>query len=167
MSLLPLSLPTPAPTPTPTPTATTATTPVPSAESSPPPLSLPQLSAAGSAVQPPTIHFYPATPSADTPVIHPSDYGFRDSGLPQEVSPIGIHSHNHQFPQYSQASGHGSQTMLSVENANISIPTGNKSCILPSPSSGPAGRKQRFTMGPRVDCVKCRMGVKGHWVHLD
>ena len=146
MSLLPLSLPTPAPTPTPTPTATTATTPVPSAEPSPPTLSLPQLSAAGSAVQPPTIHFYPATSSADTPVIHPSDYGFRDSGLTQEVSPIGIHSHNHQLPQYSQASGHRSQTMLSVENANISIPTGNKSCILPFPSSGPAGRKLQWAL---------------------
>ncbi|KAF5386965.1 hypothetical protein D9615_001889 [Tricholomella constricta] len=26
-------------------------------------------------------------------------------------------------------------------------------------------RKQRFTMGPRADCVKCQMGVKGHSVH--
>jgi hypothetical protein len=26
-------------------------------------------------------------------------------------------------------------------------------------------RKQRFTMGPRTDCEKCRLGVKGHWVH--
>ncbi|KAG2157393.1 hypothetical protein DEU56DRAFT_764408 [Suillus clintonianus] len=30
-----------------------------------------------------------------------------------------------------------------------------------------SGRKQRFTMGPRADCLKCRMGVKGHWVHFD
>ncbi|KAH7922838.1 hypothetical protein BV22DRAFT_1197150 [Leucogyrophana mollusca] len=28
-------------------------------------------------------------------------------------------------------------------------------------------RKQRFTMGPRADCLKCKMGVKGHWMHLD
>ncbi|KAF9466353.1 hypothetical protein BDZ94DRAFT_1319611 [Collybia nuda] len=26
-------------------------------------------------------------------------------------------------------------------------------------------RKQRFTMGPRADCEKCRLGVKGHSVH--
>lgn len=28
-------------------------------------------------------------------------------------------------------------------------------------------RKLRFTMGPRSDCEKCRLGVKGHWMHLD
>jgi hypothetical protein len=28
-------------------------------------------------------------------------------------------------------------------------------------------RKQRFTMGPRSDCEKCRLGVKGHWMHFD
>ncbi|KAF8061580.1 hypothetical protein FPV67DRAFT_1509477 [Lyophyllum atratum] len=26
-------------------------------------------------------------------------------------------------------------------------------------------RKQRFTMGPRTDCIKCQLGVKGHSVH--
>lgn len=30
-----------------------------------------------------------------------------------------------------------------------------------------SGRKQRFTMGPRADCLKCRMGEKGHWMHFD
>ncbi|KAJ6630632.1 hypothetical protein B0H10DRAFT_1982110 [Mycena sp. CBHHK59/15] len=29
------------------------------------------------------------------------------------------------------------------------------------------GRKQRFMMGPRANCEKCRLGVKGHSVHLD
>ncbi|KAL0947062.1 hypothetical protein HGRIS_013203 [Hohenbuehelia grisea] len=28
-------------------------------------------------------------------------------------------------------------------------------------------RKPKFTMGPRADCEKCRMGVKGHWMHFD
>ncbi|KAH0584349.1 hypothetical protein H2248_009889 [Termitomyces sp. 'cryptogamus'] len=32
-------------------------------------------------------------------------------------------------------------------------------------STVPASRKQRFTMGPRADCIKCRMNVKGHSVH--
>ncbi|KAJ3542817.1 hypothetical protein NM688_g5934 [Phlebia brevispora] len=36
-------------------------------------------------------------------------------------------------------------------SASISIPT----------------RKQRFTMGPRADCEKCRLGVPGHWMHID
>ena len=26
---------------------------------------------------------------------------------------------------------------------------------------------QRFTMGPRADCEKCRLGVPGHWMHFD
>lgn len=36
-----------------------------------------------------------------------------------------------------------------------------------SPSSAGCMRKQRFTMGPRADCEKCRAGIRGHWVHFD
>lgn len=39
-------------------------------------------------------------------------------------------------------------------------------CQYPGQVSSP-GRKQRFTMGPRADCLKCRMNVKGHWMHFD
>jgi len=28
-------------------------------------------------------------------------------------------------------------------------------------------RKPRITMGPRTDCEKCRLGIKGHWMHLN
>ncbi len=35
------------------------------------------------------------------------------------------------------------------------------------PSTPTSTRRQRFTMGPRADCEKCRMGVKGHWIHFD
>ena len=37
----------------------------------------------------------------------------------------------------------------------------------PSPSRPPAtpSFQRRFTMGPRLDCEKCRMGVKGHYAH--
>ncbi|KAF5365742.1 hypothetical protein D9758_003269 [Tetrapyrgos nigripes] len=35
-----------------------------------------------------------------------------------------------------------------------------------STTSSPS-RRHRFAMGPRADCWKCRMGVKGHAVHLD
>ncbi|KAI0070355.1 hypothetical protein K474DRAFT_1670166 [Panus rudis PR-1116 ss-1] len=27
--------------------------------------------------------------------------------------------------------------------------------------------QQKFTMGPRADCEKCRLGVKGHYAHFD
>ena len=27
--------------------------------------------------------------------------------------------------------------------------------------------KRRVSMGPRADCDKCRLGVKGHWMHYD
>lgn len=36
--------------------------------------------------------------------------------------------------------------------------------IPPTPTSA---RRQRFTMGPRADCEKCRMRVKDHWMHFD
>ncbi|TFK42971.1 hypothetical protein BDQ12DRAFT_677112 [Crucibulum laeve] len=39
-------------------------------------------------------------------------------------------------------------------------PTSSMSCI-----NSP--RKPRFTMGPRADCERCRLGTKGHWVHID
>ena len=45
-------------------------------------------------------------------------------------------------------------------------PSMGSSMDISSKSTTP--RKQpRFTMGPRADCEKCRLGVKGHFVHLD
>ncbi|PBK78006.1 hypothetical protein ARMSODRAFT_1077621 [Armillaria solidipes] len=50
----------------------------------------------------------------------------------------------------------------SLTPMNISMDsTGPRSSTL-SPS-----KKQRVTMGPRSDCEKCRLGMKGHWMHLD
>lgn len=40
----------------------------------------------------------------------------------------------------------------------------------PVQADGTHGRpkpKPRFSMGPRTDCEKCRLGVKGHWAHFD
>lgn len=34
--------------------------------------------------------------------------------------------------------------------------------LMPSPM-----RRSRFTMGPRPDCDKCRLGVPGHYAHFD
>jgi hypothetical protein len=45
----------------------------------------------------------------------------------------------------------------------MSISPTNSYAVLGSPAS----KKQRFMMGPRANCEKCRLGVKGHWVHLD
>ncbi|THU92171.1 hypothetical protein K435DRAFT_780340 [Dendrothele bispora CBS 962.96] len=55
-------------------------------------------------------------------------------------------------------------SLPSVASSNDSPMSVNSSPIssLSSPS-----RRHRFTMGPRADCQKCRMGVKGHSVHLD
>ena len=44
-------------------------------------------------------------------------------------------------------------------------PTSPMSISSPTPTV--SNRKQRFTMGPRSDCEKCRLGVKGHWMHVD
>jgi len=50
------------------------------------------------------------------------------------------------------------------------LPTSQPSPMAMSSTNSPspvANRKQRFTMGPRSDCEKCRLGVKGHWMHFD
>lgn len=30
----------------------------------------------------------------------------------------------------------------------------------------PISKKSKFSMGPRANCEKCRLGVKGHWAHF-
>ncbi|XP_006458502.1 hypothetical protein AGABI2DRAFT_115532 [Agaricus bisporus var. bisporus H97] len=50
---------------------------------------------------------------------------------------------------------------MSASNSDTSTQTD----VPPSKLATP--KKQRFMMGPRADCMKCRMGVKGHFVHLD
>lgn len=49
---------------------------------------------------------------------------------------------------------------------SVSSTSSQKSHIVGTPISLNV-RKQKFTMGPRGDCEKCRMGVKGHWMHFD
>lgn len=119
--------------------------------SSPPPPSASSI--APLAAHPPAIYFSPATPSSETPTPSPHDYGFRE-----QDHNFCVGSHHHQ---------HGTNAVERTSTLRTeSIPMG-KSCLPPSPCSSGSSRKQRFTMGPRVDCIKCRMGVKGHWVHLD
>lgn len=49
----------------------------------------------------------------------------------------------------------------------------NQLSFLPTPAPTPPvpvvapRRKAKVTMGPRADCEKCRLGVKGHWMHFE
>ncbi|TFK55206.1 hypothetical protein OE88DRAFT_1653936 [Heliocybe sulcata] len=44
---------------------------------------------------------------------------------------------------------------------------GSHARSIPSADALAHSKRQRFTMGPRADCEKCRLGVKGHSVHFD
>ena len=69
------------------------------------------------------------------------------------VPPTPIHQQS--FLDYSQP-----------DSPSAMNPSMGSSMDISSKSTTP--RKQpRFTMGPRADCEKCRLGVKGHFVHLD
>ncbi|KAK0459586.1 uncharacterized protein EV420DRAFT_275047 [Desarmillaria tabescens] len=50
----------------------------------------------------------------------------------------------------------------SLTPMNISMESGGLRSSTLSPT-----KRQRVTMGPRSDCEKCRLGVKGHWMHVD
>lgn len=162
--------PLPSATPFSIPASTTITTTSSSSTSPSPPPSSSTSSMAPSAAYPPAIYFSPATPSSEAPTPPSHDYGFREQEHELCAGPSHHHHHQHGITTIERSSG----VSVSESRHNDTLPTGSgsismgKSCLPPSSpcSSGP-GRKQRFTMGPRVDCMKCRMGVKGHWVHLD
>ncbi|KAF8582079.1 hypothetical protein K439DRAFT_1635630, partial [Ramaria rubella] len=95
--------------------------------------------------------FLTSLPSTEHPPVPPTT-------LPHH-SDIRIHIQpatpsNHQR-RSSAAPRHSQPSPMSISPAN---------CAIWSPNS-PA-RKPRVTMGPRPDCEKCRMGVKGHWMHI-
>ncbi|EMD34498.1 hypothetical protein CERSUDRAFT_117345 [Gelatoporia subvermispora B] len=81
-------------------------------------------------------------------------------------------------PQPQQATHHASRYENTAhpgrQQQQLQIPAIQVHAATPSPvhrdpnaSLPPSARRQRFTMGPRADCEKCRMGVKGHWMHVD
>ncbi|KAF9793313.1 hypothetical protein BJ322DRAFT_1033954 [Thelephora terrestris] len=55
-------------------------------------------------------------------------------------------------------------TCPSLEMSETLSPAPQDSAPQIVPSVQP--KRPRFTMGPRSDCEKCRMGVKGHWGHF-
>lgn len=105
--------------------------------------------------RPPDIFLFPATPS-DTP------------------------SHQHQFGnEYAPPARDGDRephARMQDQGLSQSLLTRTQTRAdgsgSPRPSKAPdaptsSGRKHRVTMGPRADCVKCRTGVRGHWMHFD
>ncbi|KZV92853.1 hypothetical protein EXIGLDRAFT_692216 [Exidia glandulosa HHB12029] len=51
-----------------------------------------------------------------------------------------------------------------AQYAQLASPIGWTPGTPPPPSARP---RPRVSMGPRADCEKCRLGVKGHWMHFD
>ncbi|SRR6266702_2081240 len=47
------------------------------------------------------------------------------------------------------------------------MPLGLRESQQPSQQQQAPPRRSRFTMGPRPDCEKCRLGVPGHYAHFD
>ena len=67
-------------------------------------------------------------------------------------------------PTFSQYSSSYSSRDCSphIPQERMSLPA-----TMPTNSTRVITRKPRFTMGPRADCEKCRLGVPGHYVHFD
>ncbi|KAF9218172.1 hypothetical protein BS17DRAFT_791973 [Gyrodon lividus] len=133
----------PSPQPSPAPFSVLTEPPSSSTESLPPSPSIPVTET--TAHPPPDIFLFPATPS-DTP---PLDHQFGSS----EFEHAGTSTQTHVHAQ-AQAQA---QTQVRIQ--------GSSRLAKDAPSS--SGRKHRVTMGPRADCTKCKMGVKGHWMHFD
>ncbi|KAI9570414.1 hypothetical protein HD554DRAFT_2081847 [Boletus coccyginus] len=119
------------------------------------PIPVPQTSVGTSAPHlcPPDIFLFPATPS-DTPSLQ--------------------HQFTADCEQHPVESGPGPHVRMQGQRLSQSslTRTQDRADGSPRPSKVPdlptsSGRKHRVTMGPRADCVKCRTGVRGHWMHFD
>ncbi|KIK95249.1 hypothetical protein PAXRUDRAFT_827208 [Paxillus rubicundulus Ve08.2h10] len=96
---------------------------------------------------PPDIFLFPATPS-DTSS-HQRQFGSSEF----EHTNVDIQTYNHSQDQI--------HTRGRIEGSSCPGKTTD------APSSSNTNKKHRVTMGPRADCIKCRMGIKGHWMHFD
>jgi hypothetical protein len=157
---------TPTQTPVPTPNGLHALSPAPFSVLTGPPSSSTESASSTSSIPvtqrsvasaphpcPPDIFLFPATPSDTSSHQHQlaTDYGQQASG---ESEP-GPHARM-QGQSLSQSSLSRMQDRIdgSPRPSRADLPTSS-------------GRKHRVTMGPRADCVKCRTGVRGHWMHFD
>ncbi|OCH95196.1 hypothetical protein OBBRIDRAFT_831047 [Obba rivulosa] len=98
----------------------------------------------------------------------PSTLGFQSNNRPIDSLPVqhGARATSHLL--------HPNQQQQQQQQQQLQIPAIQVHAATPSPihrdpsaSLPAAARRQRLTMGPRADCEKCRMGVKGHYVHVD
>lgn len=89
--------------------------------------------------------------------------GFASSFQQQSPSPYQTFAQLHTPPPEPETyHALGSRSALPVS----SVPRLGQSSQAPAPAPAPK-RKQKLTMGPRADCEKCRLGIKGHWMHLE
>ncbi|KAH7910655.1 hypothetical protein BJ138DRAFT_1152437 [Hygrophoropsis aurantiaca] len=97
----------------------------------------------------------PSASHSHTSITNPSIFVL--PATPSDISP------SHPLPYH--------QDQPDVQGQSVSIPPESTSSGTQVPSNftcvSASNRKQRFTMGPRADCLKCKMSVKGHWAHLD
>ncbi|GJE98123.1 hypothetical protein PsYK624_143450 [Phanerochaete sordida] len=114
----------------------------------------------------------PALPPIPSMPAYPSFSSLSSHQLSTSVVPSSSSS-AFSHPMSSSPSPHTSHdTPFSSPNIPPQVHAPSQYSIMHSPQiqvpSAPAPtRKQRFTMGPRADCEKCRLGVPGHWVHYD
>ena len=64
--------------------------------------------------------------------------------------------------------GFASSMLLHASHSSTPTPPLYTASYGSNPIPQPQAQKRpRVTMGPRADCEKCRLGVKGHWMHFD
>jgi len=131
--------------------------------------------------EPPTLQITPA------PLQPPSHYMRLDSPPPTSQR-RNVLTHNHDSLQPPNLSVQTSQISarrnweapdIRILPATPSSRFGGANSAPPSPMlvspvvqaisspTSPNSRKPKLTIGPRTDCIKCRDGVKGHWMHFD
>lgn len=89
-----------------------------------------------------------------SPVLHPSESSRAFSPIVPSATPV---------PSLQ------TQDSTPPSSSTLSVPIFSTVQIRPDQIALPSSptKKQRFTMGPRSDCEKCRLGVPGHYSHLN
>lgn len=105
------------------------------------------------------------TEPADTRPLTPNIHNVYHHQLPSiYAQPAPDVSANQQALQSGAPQNH--DPLQTISSSGTTISSKHMTNQYPGQVSS-SGRKQRFTMGPRADCLKCREGVKGHWMHFD
>lgn len=105
----------------------------------------------------------PADARPSTPNIH-SVYHHQPPSIYVQPNVVPDVSSNQQALRSGAPQSH--EPLQTISSSGTLIPSQHLTNQYPGQVSS-SGRKQRFTMGPRADCLKCREGIKGHWMHFD